>query len=173
MELPQFTNDGVLPPGDHELTLEELETSFLVHGPCDELRYPNWERSWRLKLVQNLIAAVKDLWKVGITEIYVAGSFVEDVKHPSDIDCYFECERHQIEGGELEAKLTAINRDWKGLSQQNCGRMKGLRAVHIVPEYGTPYRFDGGPELMLPTEYRQSRRRGMIPRGIIKIVSHS
>ena len=89
--LPPFTDEGVLPPGDYVLTLDEVAESPLVHGPGDR-HYPNWDRSWRKKLVENLAVLVRQLWLVGIREIFVDGSFVEDKEHPNDIDGYFECE---------------------------------------------------------------------------------
>ena len=90
--LPSFTTDGVLPVGDYPLTLDALRSSLLVLGPDDIDRYPNWDASWRLYLVNNLTTMVEQLWKVGISEIYIDGSFVEDKEHPNDIDGYFECE---------------------------------------------------------------------------------
>lgn len=33
---------------------------------------------------------VNELWQVGITEIYIDGSFVENKDHPNDIDGYFD-----------------------------------------------------------------------------------
>ena len=32
VNLPGFTEEGLLPPGDYELTLEELAASYLVWG---------------------------------------------------------------------------------------------------------------------------------------------
>ena len=33
MELPPFNEDGLLPPGDYEMSLEELKDSMLVEEP--------------------------------------------------------------------------------------------------------------------------------------------
>ena len=71
------------------MTLEELKDSMLVEGPGEG--YPNWDAEWRAKLVENLRVLVVQLWEVGVTEIFVNGSFVEDKEHPGDIDGYFEC----------------------------------------------------------------------------------
>src|SRR5437879_1311309 len=59
-----FSNDGLLPPGDYGLTLEELRASWLVAGPGQE-GYPHWDREWRARLVGNLSILVAQLWKVG------------------------------------------------------------------------------------------------------------
>jgi hypothetical protein len=91
--LPAFTAEGVLPPGDFELTLDELRESSLVLGPDEAARSPHWDTDRRRMLVDNLEILVRQLWRVGITEIFVDGSFVEDKDHPNDIDGYFECDR--------------------------------------------------------------------------------
>ena len=87
--LPDFDMDGCLPADDYELTLSELRASILVQGPAHG--YPNWDRGWRSKLVSNVEVLIQQLWRVGITEIFVDGSFVEDKEHPNDIDGYFVC----------------------------------------------------------------------------------
>jgi hypothetical protein len=46
--LPAFTAQGHLPPGDHELTIEELRRSMLVEGPGPE--HPAWDAAWRVEL---------------------------------------------------------------------------------------------------------------------------
>ena len=74
-KLPEFNSDGLLPPGDYPLSPEELARSFLVAGPSDHDRYPEWDDDWRGKLVFNLSILVEQLWQVGITEIFVDGSF--------------------------------------------------------------------------------------------------
>jgi hypothetical protein len=88
-DLPSFTADGVLPPADYEITLEELRESMLVRGPSDCEAYPNWDVAHRRMLVDNLGIMVQQLESVGIETIYVDGSFVEDKDRPHDIDGYF------------------------------------------------------------------------------------
>ena len=73
--LPDFDPDGCLPIGDYELTLAELRTSILVRGP--EKGYLNWDSGWRSRLVNNVEVLSQQLWQVGVTEIFVDGSFVE------------------------------------------------------------------------------------------------
>src|ERR1700732_4902670 len=88
--LPPFTLDGVLPPGDYALSLAELGTSTLVTGSTNGST--TWDVPWRTRLVRNLGVMAAQLWQVGITAIFVDGSFVEDKDHPNDIDGYFECD---------------------------------------------------------------------------------
>lgn len=59
-----FDKYGLLPPGDYELTLEELHKSLLVKGPVH--KSPGWDLAWRLYLVDNLKTLVNQLWEVGI-----------------------------------------------------------------------------------------------------------
>src|SRR5687767_11749379 len=104
--LPAFTADGVLPPGDYPLTLAELRQSFLVKEFADN---PLWDYRWRLGLVDNLEILVNQLWQVGINEIFVDGSFVEDKNHPNDIDGYFACERMRLASGDLQRELNLLD----------------------------------------------------------------
>src|SRR3954468_20900540 len=85
LRLPtEFTADGLLPPGDYPLTVDELAGSMLVAGPAS--RSLTWDADWRAELVENLRFLAGHLWNVGVTEIFVDGSFVEDKDHPNDID---------------------------------------------------------------------------------------
>jgi hypothetical protein len=104
LELPPFNEDGLLPRGDYEMSLEELKDSMLVEGP--EEGYPNWDSGSRMKLVENLEVMVGQLQRVGIREIFVDGSFVEDKDHPNDIGGYFECDVVEIATGNLQRGLT-------------------------------------------------------------------
>ncbi len=112
-KLPPFTPDGVLPPGDYLLTLDELRTSMLVLGPGEPRQCPTWDASWRETLVGNLAVLVRQLWQVGITEIFVDGSFAEDKDHPNDIDGYFVCGLHELASGDLQrqAKHSGSSQD--------------------------------------------------------------
>ena len=89
MSLPPFTSNGLLPPGDYPLTLDELRGSYLVTG--EGLSVPGWDRVWRAHLVENLEPFVRQLWQVGVERIVVNGSFVTSKPKPGDIDAYFEC----------------------------------------------------------------------------------
>src|SRR5580692_1199951 len=109
MVLPsEFSSDGLLPPGDYDLTLEELRASWLVGGLGQE-SYPHWDREWRGRRVANLSELVAQLWKVGVTDIFIDGSFVEDKDHPNDIDGYFVCELKRLASGELERDLNLLD----------------------------------------------------------------
>src|SRR6478672_413461 len=128
-----FTPDGVLPPGDYPLTLDRLRESALVLGPGEPTEHLVWDAAWRLRLVENLGVLVKQLWTIGIDEIFVDGSFVEDKDHPNDIDGYFVCDPLRFASGQLEQELNRID-------PQKCWTWS-----HAARR---PYR--GSPKLQLP-----------------------
>ncbi len=179
--LPAFTAEGVLPPGDYELTLEELQDSFLILGPDDPAQCPNWDSAWRLQLLENAAILVRQLWQVGISAIFLDGSFVEEKDHPNDIDGYFTCDRSHFENGRLQQELNLIDphKVWSWASES---RRKGPATrkqqlpmwhryrVELYPHCGIPSgildRY--GNNLEFPAAFRLSRQG--IPKGIIKIV---
>lgn len=179
--LPAFTVEGLLPPGDYELTLNELRESSLVLGPDGFELSGNWDVDWRRELVHNLEVLVRQLWRAGITEIFVDGSFVEDKNHPNDIDGYFECDLKRLASGRLEQELNRLDPHkvwtWDPASRRR-DRETGKKQlpmwhqyrVELFPHVGQlsgildPH----GNELEFPAAFRLSRRG--IPKGIIKIV---
>lgn len=178
--LPRFTEDGRLPPGDYELTLEELAASHLVAGP-EDVENSNWDAAWRERLVENLGVLVRQLWQVGISEIFIDGSFVEDKERPNDIDGYFECELSRLASGALERELNlqdphkvwtwdpASRRAIRGYPKKQLPMWQVYR-VELYPHYGQlcGIRDRYGHELEFPSAFRRSRRDGK-PRGIVKI----
>ena len=108
-KIPEFNDDGLLPPNDYEITIAELKDSILVCGPEDRKQVPNWDQSWRLWLVEQLEVMAKQLWQIGITAIFVDGSFAEDKEHPNDIDGYFVCNLHDLASGKLERELNLLD----------------------------------------------------------------
>ena len=180
-KLPAFTEEGVLPVGDYELTLDELRESALVLGPDGAVRSGHWDSDCRRKLVDNLSVLVRQLWQVGITEVFVDGSFVEDKDHPNDIDGYFECDLKHLASGRLEQELNllaphkvwtwapASRRKVPGSSKRQLPMWHQYR-VELFPHVGQLSGiFDlHGNELEFPAAFRLSRFG--IPKGIIKIV---
>jgi hypothetical protein len=108
-KIPQFIN-GVLPVGDYEVTFEELRNSILVKGFIDVCGN-NWDVKWRSGLVDNLEVMVNQLWQVGVRDIFIDGSFVEDKDHPNDIDGYFECDDSYFFTGKLQRDLNLLEED--------------------------------------------------------------
>ena len=174
-----FNEHGVLSPGDYPLTLDELRVSFLVVGPVD--RSPTWDSDWRLMLVGNLKILVNQLWSVGIVNIFVDGSFVENKDHPNDIDGYFECDLRYLATGQLERDLNRLdpNRVWtwnrkNRWTDPNSGKaqlpMWHIYRVELYPHYNQPSGIldEFGNEQIFPAAFRKSRREHK-QKGIIKI----
>jgi len=180
--LPSFNSDGLLPPGDYEMSLGELKSSTLVEGPGGGC--PNWDSEWRLKLVENLEVLVGQLWEVGIEEIFVDGSFVEDKDHPNDIDGYFECSFMDVATGHLQRELNRLDPykvwTWDPASRRPYRDQPKLQLpmwhqyrVELYPHYpdlllpsGIKDQF--GNDLPFPAAFRKSRREHK-PKGIVKI----
>lgn len=182
--LPEFTDDGLLPPGDYVLSLEELALSPLVTGSRG-VDSGTWDTSWRRELVRNLSFLVRQLWRVGVTEIFVDGSFAEDKDHPNDIDGYFECELKRLASGDLERELNLLDqhkvwtwapesrRPFRGYPKKQLP-MWHMYRVELYPHVGqlSGIRDKYGNELEFPSAFRLSRRNGQ-PRGIIKIAGEN
>jgi hypothetical protein len=182
--IPDFQKDGLLPPGDYEVSFAELRGSVLVAGPGDPKRYPNWDAPWREVLVSNLEILARQLWRVGITEIFADGSFAEDKDHPNDIDGYFVCDLHRLSSGELTRDLNLIDPDkvwtwdpasrrpYRGYPKKQLPMWHRYR-VELYPHIpglglSSGIRDKHGHELEFPSAFPQSRRDGT-PRGIVKI----
>jgi len=179
--LPSFLSNGLLPPADYEMSLAELRASSLVARPPG---VDLWDSEWRLHLVNNLEILVKQLWQVGIAEIYLDGSFVEDKAHPNDIDGYFVCDTHFLASGRLQQELNLLEPDkiwtweqtsrrpYRGYPKRQLPMWHKYR-VELYPHIpgvgwssGIPDKF--GHEMEFPSAFRQCRRDGE-PKGIVKI----
>lgn len=177
-KLPPFNSDGFLPPGDYELTEAELANSHLVLGSPSS---PNWDTGWREKLCSNLANLTDQLRSVGITEIFIDGSFVEDKDHPNDIDGYFECDLQELASGKLQRQLNLLDpykvwtwdpasrRPHPDSSKRQLPMWHRYR-VELYPHSGqsSGLRDQYGHELTFPSAFRQAR--DFSERGIAKLV---
>ena len=179
--LPDFDADGLLPQGDYYLTIEQLKQSKLVLGPGDPNACLTWDASWRERLVGNREILVRQLVTVGITEIWIDGSFVENKDHPNDIDGYFACELKRLAFGSLQRDLNLLDPHkiwtWDESSRRACPGFASLQLpmwhqyrVELYPHYrqlcGITDKY--GNELEFPSAFRQSQR-GFKPKGIVKL----
>ena len=169
----------MLPPGDYELTLDELRACALVTG--NGVGSLTWDSGWRASLVENFAALVGQLRAVGVRDIFADGSFVEDKDHPNDIDGYFVCDLMRLATGDLERELNVLDphkvwtwdpmerRPFRGYAKMQLPMWHQYR-VELYPHYGqtSGIRDAFGNELDFPSAFRLSRRDGK-PRGIIKI----
>lgn len=71
--VPDFDIRGLLPAGGYAVTFDQLRNSVLARGTKEfQLDGP-----WRQHLINQAELLVEQLWQVGITKIYLDGSFVE------------------------------------------------------------------------------------------------
>lgn len=181
MTLPMFTPDGVLPVGDYPLTLDDLRRSHLVTGQGNPSR--TWDVTWRCKLVTSLEVLVRQLWAVGISQIFVDGSFVENKDHPNDIDGYFECDLRYFASRQLHSDLNALDphKVWTWRLADRRPDPNSTKAqlpmwhqyrVEFYPHYpgkSSGIRDQFGHELPFPAAFRLSRSAHR-PKGIVQIV---
>jgi hypothetical protein len=70
--IPQFTDEGLLPPGVHETDLEELKEKM------------GWSRK-RRELLEGLEEVLELMASCGVVRVYLDGSFVTDKDRPNDM----------------------------------------------------------------------------------------
>lgn len=93
--IPEFDDNGYLPPGIHPATMQEIAERF---GKETELRRVQMESlTW-------LVGSAK---KAGIHRIVVNGSFVTDIMEPNDVDCILLIERGYPKDPQGDAELEA------------------------------------------------------------------
>lgn len=124
----------------------------------------------------------RQLWQVGIQEVFADGSFVEEKDHPNDIDGYFVCSLSDLSIGELTRKLNLLDPykiwTWDPRSRQAFRSypkkqlpMRHRYRVELYPHVAGFFggiRDPQGNELEFPSAFRRSRRDGEA-RGIIKL----
>jgi len=76
--IPAFTEQGFLPPGIYQATLDECKERFVVFQQSDR----------RLRLFVQLEKLLDQAARAGIVKrILIAGSFVSAKPEPNDFDC--------------------------------------------------------------------------------------
>ncbi|WP_290876410.1 hypothetical protein [Gracilimonas sp.] len=177
----KFTNNGLLPPGDYELTFRQLRKSILVSGPAKP-EIPNWDKSWRSWLVNQAEMLVKQLWQIGITDIYLDGSFVEAKPRPNDIDGYFECDLSEFASGHIQRQLNLIDphkiwtwnskdrKSYSGFTKKQLPMWHKYR-IELYPHFGQPSGITDkhGNQQVFPAAFRKHRASGK-QKGIIKVI---
>ena len=84
------------------MTFTQLRASLLVENVRE-----GWSRDWRLHLVDQAEILVNQLWEVGVEEVILNGSFVEEKAHPNDIDGYFGCDVRELDA--IVRRLNALD----------------------------------------------------------------
>jgi hypothetical protein len=186
MPIPtSFNTDGVLAPGTYSATFSEIRKSLLVIGDGSS---STWDKNWRDELVSRASILVQQLFKVGIQDIFLDGSFVEDKDHPNDIDGYFDPHFSMTSPGDM-AKFQKLVSDlnsldphkvwtwdpssresYRGYAKKQLPMWLFYR-VEFYPhlDQGTGIKDNEGNDLKFPSAFRQSRHN-FKPKGIIKII---
>lgn len=176
--IPPFNAQGLLPPGDYEVSFERLKDSVLVHG-TDTFQL---DSAWRLYLIGQAEVLVNQLWQVGINNIFLDGSFVEAKAHPNDIDGYFETDLRRFASGELERDLNALDplkawtwdhtarRRYRNYAKAQLPMWHHYR-TELYPHYPGLIALKNrhGHDLQFPAAFRTERVTDE-PKGIIKLV---
>jgi len=176
-----FTKDGLLPKGEYEYTIEQLRESIFVDGPGRPV-IQGWDKKWRLHLVNQSEILIKQLWDIGITEIFIDGSFAEAKPHPNDIDGYFECDISKFASGHIHRELnkrdpykiwtwnSADRKSYRGYVKKQLPMWHKYR-VELYPHYGqnSGIKDKHGNPLIFPAAFRRDRTTNK-EKGIIKII---
>lgn len=123
---------------------------------------------------------INQLWTVGINDIFIDGSFVEDVSQPGDIDGYFVCDLLYFANQQFHTDINKLDPyqvwDWSKrspdpnsakLQLEMWHRYKVEFYPHLGQTSGIPDEF-GNPQTF-PAAFRKSRKNSL-PKGIIQII---
>ncbi len=138
--IPDFTDEGMLPPGIHRATLREVR---------DKL-------GWGLRrrdLLDRLEAGLRLMKNCGIDRVYLDGSFVTEKDRPGDIDCCYD-----VPPGTTNLRMMYPIWPWTSV---NRAMSKMLYGAELAPSRA-PARASGQPFI----EFFQRDRSGR-PRGIV------
>ena len=92
MPIPSLKNDGFLPSGIHDCSIDEIKSAFGWYGSS----------GMRYRLFQKLVEYVELVRDAGlVVEIIVDGSFVTSTSDPGDIDLLVAI-RERSSGGMLQ-----------------------------------------------------------------------
>lgn len=181
--IPDFTDEGLLPPGDYAVTFDELRGSVLARGPATSSPFRDgWDAEWRRHLIGQAEILCGQLWAVGIEDIFLDGSFVEAKGHPNDIDGYFTCAARRVATGALQRDLNrmdpkscwtwdpAARRSYRGYAKKQLPMWHAYR-VELYPHYDQPTGLtdERGYPLTFPSAFRQRRSDGR-PKGIVQVL---
>lgn len=187
MTIPSgFNSDGLLNAGTYDATFSDIRSSILVLGDGSS---STWDKSWRLELTRRAEILVEQLWQVGVTEVFLDGSFVEDKDHPNDIDGYFDPKLSAMDPSdmrEFQRLISELNKidphkvwNWdhrarkayRGYPKKQLPMWLFYR-VEFYPhlDLGSGITDSDGNDLQFPSAFRQSRNN-FKPKGIVRVIS--
>ena len=80
--IPEFNDDGYLPPGVHPADVDEARKRS---GSSSEIR------TVQMESVEWLVDTAR---RAGVLRIVINGSFVTDMEEPNDVDCLLLVDEH-------------------------------------------------------------------------------
>jgi hypothetical protein len=170
---PRWNSSGVLPPGEHPLTISQVLASILVHGDNTS---DCWDSDWRKTLVGNLRHLATHLFHVGISEVFADGSFCSNKDRPGDIDGYFVTDFPKWSAQKQQLLTMDPAWDLNLRFPDSEGKPKPLMwhkyHVELFPVFREPFASisaqGGNPPVTIDRFFRQSRDAH--PRGIVRLV---
>lgn len=185
MAIPgHFNSNGMLDPGTYDATIADIHNSILVQGTGS----PTWDKVWRSQLVDRASVLIDQLWKVGVEDIFLDGSFVEDKDHPNDIDGYFDPHLSMFDPEDISSfeKLISDLNDldphkvwnWDHTTRRQVPGFPKLQLpmwifyrVEFYPhlDQGSGIKDAFGNNLKFPSAFRQSRN-GFQQKGIVRVI---
>jgi hypothetical protein len=135
----------------------------------------------RHKLVRQSRILVEHLWQVGVEEIDLDGSFVEDKPRPNDLDGYFVCSADRFFDVQLP-QLQQLDACWTWDEEQLRFAADTAKPqlpmwhkyrVELYPHYtelaACGIKGPTGEDLTFPDAFRR-RRADFSPKGLVRIV---
>jgi hypothetical protein len=141
MGIADLNGDGLLPPGIHDASLDEIRQRFAYNAR-------------RAALVDGLQRALENLEAAGVQTVYIDGSFATRKKQPRDIDGCWE-----VTAAVDDTLLDPVFLDFS----DHCAAMRRKYGVHLFIAQMTEGR-SGVPFSQFFQETRDGR-----PKGILRV----
>jgi hypothetical protein len=140
MEIPDFTNEGVLPVGIYKATIEEARERF-----CS---IENLEH--RKKLFNNFLKYLECIEKYNVKyELYMDGSFVTNKEFPSDIDVL------------LIYDIEYLNQEWLTLINEEYVKIH-FGGIQIIPSFLETFSGEETIDWAQDVKDKPGKRKGIV-----------
>lgn len=143
VSLPDFGEQGYLPPGEHLATWQDLQDRF-------------GESPHRRRLLRSLATVVDALRQRGVSNIWIDGSFVTDESRPRDIDVIYEAPPEANPG------------KWGLYAPANRHRLKKLERIDLL-KYPSPQQRPLSPGTFITILEFMKKDRSGVEKGIVRL----
>ncbi len=145
--IPDFNENGELPEGIHEATLEEVQDRFCI----------NFKRK---QLFRDFLLLMKEFQKIDCKDIYIDGSFTSNIDFPNDVDVCW---------GTLENASSEYFKYIKEVAPDLHYEIDYFGKCHIQPAYYNAWTQD--IQNIFYIDFFQISKIYKTPKGIIKLIS--